>query len=481
LRHGHTEAIDTYTEHGRITGGDAEAMTNAAYGGWRADRAAGLVSVLVAETREDVTMLNNLARADLILDGTLTPGREVQLGDGAHAGVGDTIITRRNDRALRNGPNWVRNGERWTITAVRGDGSITVRRADRRFGGSIVLPAAYAAEHVDLGYAVTAHRAQGITTDTAHVLVQPTTTRENLYVAMTRGRQDNHAYVALDRPDDHAEPHPSENPEATARTVLYGVLKHAGAEPSAHEALTAEQDAWGSIGQLAAEYETIAAAAQHERWAGLIGTSGLTPEQAETVIGSGAFGALGAELRRAEANHHDVDRLLPRLVQARGFEDADDIASVIHHRLARATARPAGSGRTRKPARLIAGLIPHADGPMSQDMRDALDERRHLIEARADAFLDTAIQDNKPWTRTLGAIPRDAHGQRLWRQRARVIAAYRDRYAIADTTALGITPDATAQKIDRARAEAALRALTNPPSQGEERRPAQRATHELGL
>ncbi|GAA2529060.1 hypothetical protein GCM10010407_18960 [Rarobacter incanus] len=76
LRHGRTEVIDTYLDHDRIHGGDAEAMTKAAYAAWRADRDGGLVSVLIAESREDVTALNIRARADLILDGTLTPGRE---------------------------------------------------------------------------------------------------------------------------------------------------------------------------------------------------------------------------------------------------------------------------------------------------------------------------------------------------------------------------------------------------------------------
>ncbi|WP_293787165.1 MobF family relaxase, partial [uncultured Aeromicrobium sp.] len=462
LRHGRTRIIDTYLNHDRITDGDGEEMIDAAYAAWRADRDEGRVSVLIAETREDVTALNARARADLILDGRITPTREVALAEGTRAGVGDTVITRRNDRRLRTGTgrDWVRNGTTWRITDVREDGSITIRKPGRRFG-SIVLPADYVAEHVDLGYAVTAHRAQGITVDTAHVLVEPTTTRENFYVAMTRGRASNHAYVVLDRPDPtHSAPHPSDNEEATGRSVLFGVIQHSGAEVSAHETITAEQDHWGSIAQLAAEYETIAAAAQHDRWATLIRTSGLTEEQAEAALGSEAFGALTAELRRAEANHHDLDTLLPRLVAARGFTDAEDIAKVMHYRLARATSQPAGSGRTRKAPRLIVGLIPHATGPMTPEMRHALAERRELIEARADAILDTALHDQDPWATTLGASPADERGATRWRRDARTVAAYRDRYGITDDSPLGQVPGSASQKIDHARAAAALRRLT---------------------
>ena len=331
-----------------------------------------------------MTELNQRARADLLIDGTLTQDREVQLRDGTQAGVGDTVITRRNDRKFTasNGNDWVRNGDIWTITDVRDDGSLTIRRPGRSYGGAIVLPAAYVAEHVDLGYAVTAHRAQGVTTDTAHVLVEPTATRENFYVSMTRGRAANHAYEILDRADDHQQPHPGDDPNASSRSVLAGVLQHVGAELSAHETITAEQEQWDSIAQPAAEYETIAAAAQHDRWASLVRTSGLTAEQAQAAVESEAFGTLTAELRRAEANHHSIETLLPRLIQARGFNDADDIAAVIHYRVARATARPAGSGRARKAPKLIAGLIPQADGVRDREMRAALDEREALIEAR---------------------------------------------------------------------------------------------------
>jgi hypothetical protein len=473
LRHGRTRVIDTYLAHDRIADGDAEDMIDAAYAAWRADRDAGRESVLIAETREDVTALNARARADLILDGTISPSRDVALAEGTRAGVGDTIITRRNDRRLRTGTgrDWVRNGQRWQITDVRDDGSITIRKPGRRFG-AIVLPADYVAEHVDLGYALTAHRAQGVTTDTAHVLVEPTTTRENFYVGMTRGREANRAYVILDRPDDHAAPHPSDNEEATGRSVLFGVMQHSGAEASAHEAITAEQEQRGSIAQLAAEYETIAAAAQHDRWATLIRASGLTTEQADATLASEAFGALTAELRRAEANHHDLDTLFPRLVAARGFEDADDIAKVLHYRVARATTGPAGSGRTRKAPALIVGLIPHARGEFAPDMRLALTERRELIEARADAILGTARQAAEPWTTVLGDPPADERGAARWRRDARTVAAYRDRYGITDDTPLGPNPVGTSQKIDHAHAATALRRLTPRPSgRDEARRP----------
>lgn len=317
----------------------------------------------------------------------------------------------------------------------------------------------------NLGYAITAHRAQGVTTDTAHVIATATTTRENFYVAMTRGADGNYAYVVLDRPDDsHGVPHPSDNPDATARSVLYGVIQHIGAELSAHETITAEHERWSNIGQLAAEYETIAQAAQHDRWGALLAAAGLASAQVDAVLDSDAYPALSAELRHAEANHHDLDTLLPRLIAARGLGDADDIASVIHARVARATARPAGSGRTRKPPRLIAGLIPYAHGPMADDMRQALDERHELIEARADAVLAGALTDKAAWTAQLGPEPKDTKQRTAWRRAAVIVAAYRDRYQITDDrTPLGPAPQTTRQKIDRARARAALdhaRAIT---------------------
>lgn len=453
LRHGDTTVIDAYVTHERITEGDTEAMIEAAYAAWRTDTLAGRASVLVADSNESVLALNERARAELILDGTVNARREVELHNGQRAAAGDTVITRNNDRRLRAGRGWVRNGNRWVVTEVRDDGSLTLRRAGQRWGGSVVIPAGYAAEYVELGYAITSYRTQGVTVDTAHVLADATTTRENFYVAMTRGAEANHAYLAVDRPD---AAHDGPRSEATGRSVMAAILQHAGAELSAHETISAEQDAWGSIAQLAAEYETLAAAAQHDRWAALIRSSGLSEDDAADAIASPAFGALTAELRRAEANHHDVETLLPRLARARGFGDADDIAAVLHYRAAKATARPSGSGRARKAPRLIAGLIPEATGIVPSEIRQALTERRDLIETRADTLLDAALSEKHEWITKLGFPPKQARAARAWRYDARTVAAYRDRYGITGPAPLGAPAETEAQKIDAARARGAL-------------------------
>jgi hypothetical protein len=431
--------------HDRVSGGTTEAMAEAAFAAWRADAKAGRATVLISDSNEAVASLNARAHTELILEGRVKAVRDVALHDGNHAAVGDTVITRRNDRQLRSYRSWVRNGDRWTVIGVGRNGSVEVRPVGRRRGSTVILPAHYVRQHLELGYAVTSHRAQGITTDTAHVVVTTGMTRENLYVAMTRGRASNRAYVAVDRPDvAHVG---ARSGDDTARSILCGVLKHVGAELSAHETIVAQQDAWKSVAQLAAEYETIAAAAQ----------LGLSAGQADDAIASVAFGPLTAELRRAEAHGLDTKSLLTRAVATRGFDEAQDVAAVLRDRVVSAIARDSGAGRSRRKLRLVAGLIPRAVGPMDPDMSRALIERSALIEARASAVLNEALLAGAAWTRALGAAPRGSVVT-VWRLHACTVAAYRDRYGIVGSRAIGHVSQSTAQKFDAARARAALEA-----------------------
>ncbi|MGD9526229.1 MAG: MobF family relaxase [Dehalococcoidia bacterium] len=255
LRHGDPDALDTYTAHGRVHDGDHDTVLQAALTAWRADTDAGLESLLIAADTDTVRELNARIRLDNITTGRAT-ATGVELRDGTTAGVGDRITTRRNDRAQRlpDGGH-VRNGETFTVTAVHTDGSLDARPA--RAGGSgqdhggnaamgagswsVRLPAEYVAEHVELGYAITAHRAQSTTVDTAHVITGPGMTREHLYVAMTRGRDANHAYVPLDHHDFEDEVHhtdsSAERGPGMGREVLEQILATTGAEQSATEQL----------------------------------------------------------------------------------------------------------------------------------------------------------------------------------------------------------------------------------------------------
>lgn len=457
LSRGDVQVISTYGRHKRIREGLTDEMVDAACVAWRADCAAGRASILVTESAGDVRALNERARAErLLLDGAVDH-REVGLVDGCRASVGDVVITRQNDRRIRTmRGGWVKNGDRWQITDIRRDGSVLVKRLGARIERT-VLPPEYVAEHVDLGYAVTAHRAQGVTVDTAHVVVTASTTRENLYVSMTRGRESNIAYVAVDQPDDsHSTP---EADDVTARTVLYGVLQHSGADLSATQTIAAEYEPHGGIDRLAAELETIAADAQHDRFVDLLSRSGLTAEQHAAIVESTAFGPLASALRRAEAYHYDLERLLPRVVGRHDLDDADDVAAVLRYRVDKLAANPPRGCRLRP--RLIAGLFPEPLGHMSAEDRQAIDQRKELIESRARALAEEAVISGEAWTRRLVGD----HGE-AWVEAATTVAAYRDRYKVMSDLPVGGSTKTDSQRADRQRAIAAVRASASPPSTG---------------
>ncbi len=455
LRLGDVSVLQTYLDQGRIRDGDHVSILDGAYEQWRQDMTVGLRSLLVAETTQMVTQLNQRARLDRVQAGQVDVSG-VTLRDGSLAGRGDLIVTRKNMRRLSVGMRWVKNGDLWQVVDRHADGSLTVRRADSRVTQQIILPAPYVQDEVDLAYATTIHRAQGLTVDTAHAVVQSSSmTREAFYVAMTRGRRSNTAWVMLD--EHQLEDHQVLGEPVTSLMVLSGIVNHVGSEMSAHEKIDAERGTWENITQLAAEYETIAQAAQHDRWVALLEDTELNALQLDDILASDTFGPLIVELRRAEANGFDLSKVVRSCVGDAVFQGVDDLSSVLRWRIQQRTTHPQGSSRPISAPRLIAGLIPEAQGPMTEEMRLALDERRVLIEHRARTLAETAVTDKAPWIGELGVFPDVPAKREAWFRFASVIAAFRDRYDISATVALG-DPETgdSVMRVDRQRAEAAL-------------------------
>ncbi|MEE6296637.1 MobF family relaxase [Georgenia wangjunii] len=443
LRVGDSKCLRFYDDHGRIHEGEHDDMVDGAYATWRADELSGKRSLLIAGDGDTVRALNERARAELVVAGRVALDGS-RLRDGLFAGVGDRVVTRRNDRRLTAGPRWVKNGDTWAVTARHDDGALTVKRPGG--GPTVTLPAGYVREHVELGYATTAFRAQGATVDTAHAIVTgPGLTREVLYVMLTRAREANTAYVCTDRPVEPLEGF--EDAPVTARGVLAAAMGNVGAALSAHETRERELDEATSIRTIAAEYETIAHLAQADRWTALLISAGLTAEQVREVTSSPAFGALGTALRRAEAQGVALESDLPQIIK-RADTGAADLAAVLHERVERWTETSVSAAHGTVPAdRFILGFIPVAatDDP---SIAAALTERERLMEQRADLLLERARAAGAMWLRHTAAQPSTAEEAAVWLPAARTVAAYRERHQVIDPdSALGpIDPAAIQQR-----------------------------------
>ena len=233
---------------------------------------------MMAADAETVADLNARARAHRVAVGEVA-AEGVRLADGVTVGVGDVVVTRHNQRALVTGRGWVKNGDDWVVQAIGEDGSMRVQRAG---GGAVAqLPAGYVQAHVELGYATTAHRAQGRTVDTAHAYVSAATVREPLYVMATRGRESNRLYVDTTYDPDAATSH-EDATEADPVEVLEGVIRTSGADLSATATRQAEEEAAQAEWRLVAE--GAAAVAQRRRTAPLVSASKYLPEMGSEPV-----------------------------------------------------------------------------------------------------------------------------------------------------------------------------------------------------
>lgn len=415
LRSGQCDAWDDYEAHGRIhemttSGALAQIMT-----AWQGDVADGLQSIMVATDNDTVQDLSMTAREHLKTLGVVR-GKEIALREGQACAAGDSIVTRLNARQLSTpSGHWVRNGGIYTVIAANRDGSLLVRNKDNE---ALTLPAVYVRENVDLAYALTAYRAQGITVDRAHCLIDGGTTRETLYVGATRAREENHIYVATDdplKPTDHGNSEVKEG-----REVFMAALNRLGNQQSAHDQRDLAADAARSVRQLHLEYEAIAVGWKHY-WADSILTSELGEQAAEMLANDRDYGLLTTAMLEASLNGYSPQEAIHYRVQ----HNAEiTLASLVEDMTSLAGARPARNQPD------VAGIFTRIPTPLDtpDDVTEALNQRANAIDKRARSLVKEAITGQHTWIKALGPVPMRGIEREQWTRKAIALAAYLDRY-----------------------------------------------------
>lgn len=340
LRDGDHRGLDFYITHRRTLGGSAAAMAEEMFANWQTDSDQGRKTIMIAATNTLVTELSARARLHRVTRGEVEDDG-IALHDENRAGVGDVIVTRLNNRHLRAqhdhghidwGKDWVRNGDLWCVTARDENGAVQARHLES--GATVVLPADYVAAHVELGYAATIHRVQGMTVDTSHAMVGVGMTRNELYTAITRGADSNRVYVETDDVLD-LDPHRQPDLERAVLNALKGVLDRDGEEQSASRVIEDEWDYANSLARLVPEYEDAYLAFLEPDRTGRLAEvvrAALPERVADRVLADEVWPVLAKRLSMHEAAGTDPATVVRRAAGT-GFGNARSIAKVLHHRI----------------------------------------------------------------------------------------------------------------------------------------------------
>ena len=418
LRAGNYDGVLEYQRRGRIRAGLDSDMIDAAFTGWAADQNAGLTSILIAPDNDTVRALNQRAQDERIATGTVNTRHTLPLSDGLTAGRGDLILARRNDRSIRDSHGgFIRNGTLLTITGIPNrSGTVMCTRTDT--GATITLDRHYLSRCAELGYATTAHRSQGITVDTGHIVVtEGRLTRELFYVGMTRGRNTNTAYVVEPDPDGDEVTDPTELPDWPE--ILGQVLAAEGAEHTATETRQELRENTDSLHQLAAEYDYLTHIAASEDLTGVL-TRHL-PGPVEELRRSPCWGPCVAAWKRLVGH----DRLLAENELLQGLRhhgEVPDLAKVLHSRL-----------------RAAADLHGIPDGPTRwhsnrADLNNLTGQVEQRMINRTKVITSRIPSSQEPWTQELAPQLQGITDPDTRRRTFQEILIYRDRWAVTNST-----------------------------------------------
>ena len=187
-------ALESLQERGRLhAAADRDAAMHELVADWSRTRDAREPGedLMLGATRADARSLNRLAREMLHARGELRGERLIETANGPLAlAAGDRIVITRNTKMLG-----MMNGDLATVTAIgerRGEIEITAQLDAGRERTWRVSDH----PHLEHGYALTAHKAQGASVERAYVLAHESlSAREWSYVAGSRAREAVHLYA----------------------------------------------------------------------------------------------------------------------------------------------------------------------------------------------------------------------------------------------------------------------------------------------
>jgi conjugative relaxase-like TrwC/TraI family protein len=489
------EAVGAYRNHDRLVAAETKfELTLALVSDWwqAQQEAAGdpaKEAVILAWQRSEVDRLNTVCQQVMADHGQLGPER-LQVGDRQLA-VGDRVVCGRNALARLG----VANGTRSTITALDVAERTLTLRVDAEQAREVTLPAWYldgqqrwgwrpdeGRRSVDLAYATTGHKAQGLTRWRALVRLTGREDTNWLYVQLSRAKHETTIYTQVG-----PEPAPSEVDDLPERELPDGYQQLAqaiGRDGSQQLALdtTARLDLRRlSTRQLRAERDRLArqlteapkdqtrrlAHATRRRQEAERELATATTRRQAAAARAGELGRLGGLGHRRE------------LGAARQQQQLAETAE----QLARRQADRAGTAElaARRAQQQRAGWL-EAHPDVAQQWREVTRELAWQQRAR-----QVAAEAQRPaWQeRTLGPLPASVGGRRAWRQTAAQLADYRDRYGIRDPEqALGPEPkgaDLQQRRAWRACRNAAerLRARAEPVRQSDRDQPTRTAPSSL--
>jgi hypothetical protein len=198
------EAVAAYRAHDRVVAADSKPAATLALlqDWWAADQEAeedpAQEVIVLAARRTEVDRLNSACQELLAARGRLGAER-LQVEDRQLA-VGDRVVCGHNAIAEVG----VANGSRGVVTALDPQARTLTLRLDG-VGRTVILPRSYLDgrgrgernRRVDLAYATTGHRAQGLTRGRALVRLTGTEDANWLYVQLSRASQDTRLYAVV--------------------------------------------------------------------------------------------------------------------------------------------------------------------------------------------------------------------------------------------------------------------------------------------